>query len=554
MEKRFFYIPLAGLILLCIAGFFAFSLLMSNWLNEYSSKALESDLDRFTKTLQSNAPKDTPHALTEYLRQHSASYPRRRFTLIRANGEVVADSGLTIFEIAGLENHADRPEVKAALNNLKGRSTRYSSTIATDTMYLAKTIQFGDFEGVVRVATPLATTQRIARDLKTMVGSLLIVIVAGMALLARQVTYRVEKHLHDEQQQLELHVADRTREIELLQRLANMLAACNSLHEAQQVVQDIVPRILGDVNGAVSLMRSSRNQLEVKLDWGGDWPGATAFTPDECWALRKGKFHLANDKFTTLPCSHMRNVGEDQTLCVPLIAHGNTIGMMHLYTKNEDLCDERMQLAFTISEQLGLALANLTLQEKLREQAVRDTLTGLHNRRFLEESIDHELMRANRHNQKLSVLMLDMDHFKRFNDTFGHDAGDYVLKSLSSLLVNGVRGEDIVCRVGGEELCIILPNTDGSAAMEVADKLCHQIRDLHLDFHGQSLGKLTLSVGISTYPVDAEDYESLMKMADVALYEAKEHGRDHARHCNQQVMKERAITNSDVVETIAQNS
>jgi len=532
MEKRLFYTPLLGLALLCISGFFAFSILLTGWLNDYSSKALASDLSRIIKTMQQQAPENTPQYLTDYLSQLRVIYPRRQITLIRSNGDVVADSDLSVIQLIDVENHLTQPEIAAALDDRNTTEIRFNLKNNSDTMYLATRTSFGDFNGVVRIATPLSLTQRIAFDLKTMVGVLLAVIVGAMALLARNVIRGVDKHLHNEQVELEKHVEDRTREIELLQRLANMLAACNSLSEAQQVVQDVVPRMLGDINGSVSMMRASRNQLEVKLDWGGVWPGAKAFSPDECWALRKGKFHLANDKFTTLPCSHMRDVGNDQTLCIPLIAHGNTIGMMHLYMHEQEVCEEKLQLTFTICEQLGLALANLTLQEKLREQAVRDTLTGLHNRRFLEESIDHELMRAQRHNQSLSLLMLDMDHFKRFNDNFGHDAGDYVLKALSSLLVNGVRGEDMVCRVGGEELCVVLPNSSGEAAILVAEKLCNQVRDLHLDFHGQSLGKLTLSIGVATYPHDAEDYASLMKLADVALYEAKENGRDHARHCN----------------------
>jgi len=229
----------------------------------------------------------------------------------------------------------------------------------------------------------------------------------------------------------------------------------------------------------------------------------------------------------------MEAVGDDQSLCIPLIAHGNTIGMMHLYLgKQSQLDEELMQLAFTVAEHLGLALANLNLQEKLREQAVRDPLTGLHNRRYLEESIGHELMRAKRHNQKMSVLMLDMDHFKRFNDTFGHDAGDYVLKTLATLLTNCMRSEDIVCRIGGEELAVLLPHTDAVAAVEVGGKLCEQVRDMHLKFNDTPLGKLTLSVGAATFPVDAEEADALLKLADTALYAAKSNGRDQCVHTN----------------------
>ncbi|MAZ88109.1 MAG: diguanylate cyclase [Cellvibrionaceae bacterium] len=550
MGKRVFYIPLAGLLALSISAFLVFSSVLHNWLNDYSTRALEADLNGMIQSLKQQNPPTQRESLTLFLQQQRLAYPTRHFSLFSRHGDLVASSRLN--SVGSMTNSkADNPpEINSATAGNIGSNQRINPTDNQQTLFVAKPIAFEGFQGALRISTPTEVIKRIARDLETMVAGLLFTIVGGMALLARSLIYRLDRHLHSEQEQLEQHVENRTREVELLQRLANMLAACNSLSEAQQVVQDIVPRILGDINGAVSLMRSSRNQLEVKLDWGGDWPGANTFAPDECWALRKGKFHLANDKYTTLPCSHMRNVGEEQTLCIPLIAHGNTIGMMHLYMHNQNFCEERMQLAFTICEQLGLALANLTLQEKLRDQAVRDPLTGLHNRRFLEESIDHELMRAQRNQQNLSILMLDMDHFKRFNDNFGHDAGDYVLKALSSLLINGVRGEDIVCRVGGEELCIVMPDADGDRALQAAEKLCHQVRDLHLDFHGQSLGKLTLLIGISTFPEDAEDYQSLMKMADVAIYEAKENGRDHARHCNKQTMQKHQAVSPQVAETL----
>ena len=341
----------------------------------------------------------------------------------------------------------------------------------------------------------------------------------------------IHQQVKNEQDQQEERIEQSTQEIELLHRLANMLAACNSITEAQMVVEDILPRILGDVNGVVSLIRSSRNQLLVKLDWGGSWPGSKTYAPEECWALRKGKFHLANDKYTTLPCSHMAATGTDQTLCIPLIAHGNTIGMMHLYLgPNKDIEEKTQKLAFTVAEHLGLALANLNLQEKLREQAISDPLTGLYNRRYYEETINQELMRSNRHKQEMSLLMLDLDHFKRFNDNYGHDAGDYVLKTIGSLLLSTMRGEDTICRLGGEELAIILPNTSAEAAIKVANSLCRSVSDLHLAIKDLSLGKLSVSIGISTYPANGLQADDLTKLADIALYEAKGRGRDQSCH------------------------
>ncbi|MGF1740430.1 sensor domain-containing diguanylate cyclase [Vibrio profundum] len=201
-------------------------------------------------------------------------------------------------------------------------------------------------------------------------------------------------------------------------------------------MEDIIPRLLGDLNGCVAIMRESRNQMEVQLDWGGEWPANKMYAPHECWALRKGKHHLSHDLYHYLPCAHMAGQDKGQTLCVPLTAHGNTVGMFHIHFDNgeEFVSGETKQLALTIAEHLGLALANLSLQEKLRAQALSDPLTGLYNRRYFEEAMDSAWLHAEKYQKPLSIIMLDLDHFKRFNDNFGHDAGDYVLKEVSSLL------------------------------------------------------------------------------------------------------------------------
>ena len=212
---------------------------------------------------------------------------------------------------------------------------------------------------------------------------------------------------------------------------------------------------------------------------------------------------------------------------------------MHFDMDQQAFDEEHMQLAFTVAEHLGLALANLNLQEKLREQAVRDALTGLYNRRYLEETMPQEIMRAKRHNQPLSVLMLDMDHFKLFNDNFGHDAGDFVLKSLATLLTESLRSEDTACRIGGEEMAVLLPNTEALAAGVVAKRLCEEVRKLALSFRGQSLGNLTLSIGVASN-ADAGSSEDMLKQADMALYEAKEKGRNQFRYADVNLYEQEA--------------
>ncbi len=479
--------------------------------------------------------------------------PDYRIMLLKVDGTVVGDSKLTPSEILHVENHAQRSEIQQATKQGSGKSQRFNKAMDDTLIFYAEAFQDENFNGVIRVST---STENMTSALWALRSLLALIFLAASVLLAVLMVMSqrsLNQHIAQEREVLEERVAERTREVELLHRLANMLAACNTMTEAQQVVGDIVPRLLGDINGAIALIRTSRNQLEIKLDWGGTWPGEKTYSPEECWALRKGKFHLANDDHTTLPCKHMSTVGGDQTLCIPLIAHGNTIGILHLYLKDIELCHDKQQVAFTIGEHLGLALANLNLQDKLREQAIRDPLTGLYNRRFLEESLEHEIMRAQRRKQCLSILMLDVDHFKRFNDTFGHDAGDYVLKSLGSLLTEGTRGEDVVCRVGGEELAIVLPETGPEGAATLAAKLCETVREMHLNFHAQSLGQLTVSIGISTYPHQGDKGDILLKAADVALYEAKESGRD--RFCQSNEVFEPMLANTkSLVDKIMDNA
>jgi diguanylate cyclase (GGDEF)-like protein len=545
INKKLIYLPVVAIVALFIAGYFIFKALINSWYFEYVSKDIEASLSGAVIAIERSPTSVLDKSIDRYADSISLLNDEYRYTIISQDGMVLGDSLLSEAEITGLDNYVERPEIATALTHGTGTSIRYSQTLGFDALYMAERFQLGSQVGVMRLSLPLEDIEKAEYGLEMrlvpLMGSSLIFIL----LLAFYTKRHVQLHFEKDHHQLEQRVKDRTRDIELLQRLANMLAACNSLAEAQPVVEEIVPRILGPLNGAVSLIRSSRNQLEIQLDWGGRWPGDHSYSPNECWALRKGKYHLANDSLTNLPCKHMQEVGDDQTLCLPLIAHGNTVGMMHLYLAGQTLTNERMQLSFTIGEHIGLALSNLSLQEKLREQAIRDPLTGLYNRRYLEESIEHELMRANRREQNFSVLMLDMDHFKRFNDNFGHDAGDYVLKHLGKLLINSIRGEDIACRMGGEELAILLPDTSNTASLHVANKLCDTVREMHLSFNGRTLGTLTLSIGAATFPSDAQDSTSLLKLADTALYQAKENGRDCC--CLVTPINEKEKTNIEVI-------
>jgi diguanylate cyclase (GGDEF)-like protein len=168
----------------------------------------------------------------------------------------------------------------------------------------------------------------------------------------------------------------------------------------------------------------------------------------------------------------------------------------------------------------------LRLRETLRNQSVRDPLTGLFNRRYMEESFERELARAARGRASLGVIMMDIDHFKHFNDTYGHAVGDLLLKELGAFAQKSLRQSDIACRYGGEEFLLILPEANLETTSERARQICLGVSQLH--FQNQSLAEasVTLSLGVSAYPVHGLTSEALIHAADSALYQAKNEGRN----------------------------
>jgi diguanylate cyclase (GGDEF)-like protein len=223
-------------------------------------------------------------------------------------------------------------------------------------------------------------------------------------------------------------------------------------------------------------------------------------------------------------------------LCVPLIAHGETLGIMYLeeMTTLKAISHQAMQFEQTtitrranaVAERISFALANLKLRELLRNQSIRDPLTGLFNRRYLEESLSRELNRASRTGRTVSLVMLDLDHFKHFNDTFGHQVGDILLKEVAGVIKSRVRGGDLACRYGGEEFSLIIAEVDSEGTYKCVESIRELIKHLSLHHRGQTLGTITISAGIATFPTHAGTMEDLMRCADESLYRAKKSGRD----------------------------
>jgi len=215
-------------------------------------------------------------------------------------------------------------------------------------------------------------------------------------------------------------------------------------------------------------------------------------------------------------------------LCVLMMAQGEMLGSLHVRIDDEaaGLASAREQLAVTVGEHIALALANLRLHETLRDQAIRDQLTGLFNRRYMEEMLERELLRASRRGNLVGVAMMDIDHFKQFNDLFGHDAGDTILSSVGNYLRTHVRGEDIVCRYGGDEISLIMPDSSLDDTRLRADELRKGIKALQVEHRRRPLGPVSVSMGVAVFPENGDGGESVLRAADLALYQAKAEGRD----------------------------
>jgi diguanylate cyclase (GGDEF)-like protein len=320
----------------------------------------------------------------------------------------------------------------------------------------------------------------------------------------------------------------RNREAGLLNEMGDLLQSCESAEEAYEVVKDISSSLFPGDSGALFLRNPSRTLMEAAVTWGPEAGEHEDFRPDECWGLRRGATYTVHADKAQPTCRHVKTC-DTTTVCVPMTAQGEMAGLFHLRlgSQADDAAIARREgIAHQVSERMALALANFRLREKLRRQSIRDPLTDLFNRRYIQETLERETSRALRAGTAMSVIMLDIDHFKRFNDTFGHDAGDAVLKLVAQTLVAAIRTEDIACRYGGEEFLLVLPDATLEQAEGRAEQLRAQVSDLKLVHQGRSLDQVRLSLGVASLPVHGSTWEKVVKAADQALYRAKRGGRD----------------------------
>ncbi|HEX2979962.1 MAG TPA: diguanylate cyclase [Anaerolineaceae bacterium] len=345
----------------------------------------------------------------------------------------------------------------------------------------------------------------------------------------------------------------RTREMDILTETIDLLQACPDITEACSVISEQMRKFFPQASGLLYLFKPSRNIVERVAAWGVELPGPAVIKPEDCWGLRRGQIHVMHEGETinaqgraeknVLICHHITVEQPADMVCLPLVAQGETLGMLHLchYPESGPLelnpnpngwtTSDTLQQIDMIGNSLSLALANIKLRSTLHQQSIRDPLTGLYNRRYMEETLERELLRSARSSKPVGMIMIDIDHFKQFNDTFGHQAGDALLVELAQFFRAHIREEDIVCRYGGEEFVLMMPESGLEPTQARAQEICDQVHSLHVQYQTQTLGTISLSLGVAIYPDHGDSAETLILAADRALYRAKLAGRNQVAQC-----------------------
>ncbi len=309
----------------------------------------------------------------------------------------------------------------------------------------------------------------------------------------------------------------------LLARMTQRLQGCDSYSAIIRVVSRFAPRIIPDMGGRLYILDARTNRMKSATRWllppGEDAP----FTVDACWALKRGQLHCPSRDSVDMPCDHVLPEIAFRAICVPLIAQNKTIGLL-TFDQPDQSKEPPYAYLELMAETLALALANQSLRDTLTEKAAHDPLTGLRNRLNLEESLRSLIDEAMSNNSCLSCLMLDIDYFKKLNDSHGHEAGDKVLREIAQLLVETLGDRGTAFRYGGEEFLIMLPDTTESDARKLAEQVLHNVLNHHILYESNDIGPVSVSIGLATWPQHARA-TNLIRAADLALYLAKERGR-----------------------------
>ncbi len=318
----------------------------------------------------------------------------------------------------------------------------------------------------------------------------------------------------------------RDEEMKSLIHLNELLQSCTTQAEAYQVVALVAPELFAGESGCLAMLHPRDQTMETVARWGDETALVPSFSLEDCWALRRGKLHEVSDPRVDLLCHHFVHDPQAGYLCVPLIVASGTSGLLYLTGGLGTVgSSARQRVAVTAGQTIKQCLYSLRLRDELREQATHDPLTGMCNRRYLDESLSRELHRGRRSKSPLCVVMLDLDNFKPFNDTFGHDAGDSLLRQLGNMIRDKLRKSDISCRYGGDEFVVVLPDSSVADTEQRMEQILALVAELPTQ-NGAPRPDITISAGIASAPEHGSTAAELLQAADKAMYDAKHAGGD----------------------------
>ncbi|MBN1566444.1 MAG: PAS domain S-box protein [Acidobacteria bacterium] len=356
----------------------------------------------------------------------------------------------------------------------------------------------------------------------------------GVQGIARNITERkrTEMALQEANEKLEAWVKDleqRTREMTLLSEMGDILRACLTTEEVYEVIVRVAQEVFPVLGGALYVIGPLRNIVEAVAEWGDTSNMELAFAPDDCWALRRGRVHCVEDTGVGLLCKHLHTPPPKGYICVPMMAQSEAVGILHLaQPEGAQIPESKQRLAMALAEHVAMALSNLRLHETLRNQSIRDQLTGLFNRSFMEESLELELRRAVRSQNPLSIIMLALDNFQDLTERHGLDAGDTILRRTAMMLQANVRKGDIACRFSGQTFILVLPNAGFDICLKRAETMLELVRTLEVKNQSELVDRISASVGLAVFPNNGQTVEAMLRSAESALNRAKVSGGNRA--------------------------
>lgn len=454
---------------------------------------------------------------------------------------------------------------KISAENLLYSSTSNQEPIQNTTLSEAIEINIG---GATWIAL-FTSNQRFDESQSYSLANLFLT--AGLiVLLVLLISLALDERQRKQLSSANLSLKSRIDESIVMAELTGLLQSCTDVDEAFPIISSSMRTLLPNLSGACYILNNSETLLIAKCHWNGSLstrlsdgsserattgvsteatssttfrsstPGSLTetFEPQACWAVKRSLIHLSgNGTFAEVRCNHLQ--GANEAICAPLLTQGKLIGVLSFVAasaadQNPSLSNREKDLITSASEIISLSLANLILRVSLRDLSMKDSLTGLYNRRFMEESIDREIERARRNGSSLAVAMIDLDHFKSINDSYGHSAGDQVLKTIAGVLNRFRTGSDYVARYGGEEFLLVLTDISSDEAAIRLEQLRHAVEESKIESEGHLIENVTISVGVAIYPEVGQDQQTLIGRSDQALYKAKEKGRNQVVFCSKE--------------------